>query len=644
MPVVPMAKVAVFGHLAVKEKVLKALQRLGAVELIAPAAEQPAAESSPLELELSELEFAIKLLDSVGGRKKSFIESFAPYKEPVAPQTLENAARETDWRGLVAQLKDYEARLANLQKLTATLRSDSELLSPWQALELPLDQLVCTTYCCFLTAVAKTRNLSRLQAKIAAAAPASLLQPVHTTKDRAYLLIVYPASSAAAFRQLLRPLALESVNLPATPRPPKAEIAELRRLLAEALEDQARITGKIRELLRHQTSLTYVYDHLFQLHLAELAARKLAQTEKTFLLTGWVARQTLPKLAAELDRLSPLTALQTTDPTPGEIVPTLIENPPLFYPFELITRIFGLPAQHEIDPTGPLSFFYLFFFAICLSDVGYGLLLALGAYYYLRTLTLSEGGKKLLLLLLWGGVLTIFVGIATGSYFSIDIKQLPPLLQRLQIIDPIKNPLNVLLMSLAIGVFQNLAGIAISFYWKVRNHEYLNAFCDDALWIFFLSVLVGYAAASALGAPVGGLFARLALVGALLLVVTQGRNEPNIIKKAISGLLSLYRTTSYLGDTLSYSRLLALMMTTSIIGMVVNIIAGLTRDSVPVVGYLLMVVILIGGHLFNLVVSVLGAFIHAARLQLVEFFGKFYLGGGREFKPFRQQTRYVIIK
>ncbi|MCI0480757.1 MAG: V-type ATP synthase subunit I, partial [Candidatus Dadabacteria bacterium] len=104
------------------------------------------------------------------------------------------------------------------------------------------------------------------------------------------------------------------------------------------------------------------------------------------------------------------------------------------------------------------------------------------------------------------------------------------------------------------------------------------------------------------------------------------------------------RTTAFLGDTLSYSRLLALMLTTSIIGMVVNIIAGLTMNSVPVLGYVIMAAVLVIGHLFNLVVSVLGAFVHSMRLQLVEFFGKFYEGTGKVFKPFRQETKYVLIK
>ncbi|MGB9612772.1 MAG: V-type ATPase 116kDa subunit family protein, partial [Candidatus Margulisiibacteriota bacterium] len=288
------------------------------------------------------------------------------------------------------------------------------------------------------------------------------------------------------------------------------------------------------------------------------------------------------------------------------------------------------------------------FFAMCLSDVGYGLILALVSFYLLGKLTLSEGGKKLLWLLFWGGIATVFVGILTGSYFGLDLNTLPPTfglaLKRLQIIDPIKNPLNVLILSLSLGVIQNLFGIALAMYWKIINKDYLSAFLDDGLWIFFLSSLVLLVVVLGLNSPLISIFSRAAIAAAILLVLTQGRHEQNIFKKLLTGILSLYRTTSYLGDTLSYSRLLALMMTTSIIGMVVNILAGLTKNSIPILGYVIMIAILIIGHTFNLVVSVLGAFIHAARLQLVEFFGKFYEGSGREFRPFQRETKYVKVE
>ena len=373
----------------------------------------------------------------------------------------------------------------------------------------------------------------------------------------------------------------------------------------------------------------------------------MSQTEHTFVLTGWLPKKQIRPLADKLQQSSQLLWLVEISPEAGEIPPTLLSNPAVFGPFEVITRIFGLPQQKEIDPTAPLSFFYLLFFAICLSDVGYGLLLAIISYFLLKKLTLSEGGKNIVQLLFWGGLAASLIGVATGSYFAIDLQLLPEPwrsgLKSLQLIDPIKSPLNVLLMSLALGVIQNLVGLSLAMYWKIRQREFVSAIIDDGLWLYFLTALVSYIIIPFVAPGYSELNKILVIIGAALLVLTQGRAEKGLIKKAIFGLLSLYRTTSYLGDTLSYSRLLALMMTTSIIGMVINIIAGLTSQSIPVVGYLIMIVILIIGHLFNLVVSVLGAFIHAARLQLVEFFGKFYVGGGREFKPFRPLTKYVII-
>jgi len=179
---------------------------------------------------------------------------------------------------------------------------------------------------------------------------------------------------------------------------------------------------------------------------------------------------------------------------------------------------------------------------------------------------------------------------------------------------------------------------------NMRNRRFVNAILDQGLWLYFLSSLVFLVVSKGLNLGVARVAIGMAIIGAIALVLTQGRGEKNPFKKIISGILSLYKTTGYLGDTLSYSRLLALGMTTSIIGMVINIIASIASKGIPVIGYILMFAILIFGHTFNLLVGILGAFIHSARLQLVEFFTKFYEGGGKEFKPYRYETKYITIK
>ncbi|MFH1387637.1 MAG: V-type ATP synthase subunit I [bacterium] len=644
MPVVSMKKVALFGHQKIQESLLSELQKQGLIELTKMDQLESAPQSEPeFELSLAELENAINLLEKICGKKKGFIESFAPYKEPLAESSLQRTAQEFDWQKIVAQLKELESRLANLKNLTHSLQAEMAALSPWQSINIILDPINCSEKICLTAGSCKLKDFEALKQGLEENFPAHKIETIETNNNQIYFLLFSPASISAKCLNFLSKTSFEKSLLPLANRTPAEELANLTRLLKENHDDQTKITKEIMAFYRYSPSLKLTYDYLSQQALKEKAKEKIALTSKTFLLAGWIAAEKVGHLKKRLGEVSPLLELREIEPSEGEVAPTIIKNVSVFYPFELVTRIFGLPSQNEIDPTGPLAFFYLLFFAMCLSDVGYGILLAIVSFYFLKKLTLTEGGTKLLLLLFWGGIATIFVGIMTGSYFSMDLNQLPPLLKKLQVIDPIKNPLNVLLFSIGLGVIQNITGVALAMYWKLKDRDYLAAFLDSGLWIYFLLSLVAYGATASLGSPLAVLFGRFAMVGAALLVLTQGRNEKGIFKKFIFGLLSLYRTTGYLGDTLSYSRLLALMMTTSIIGMVINIIASMTTG-IPIIGYFVMALVLVIGHIFNLVVSVLGAFIHSARLQLVEFFGKFFEGNGKEFKPFSYQTKYVIIK
>ena len=202
----------------------------------------------------------------------------------------------------------------------------------------------------------------------------------------------------------------------------------------------------------------------------------------------------------------------------------------------------------------------------------------------------------------------------------------------------------MLILSLALGVIQILFGIFLKMLEHLREKHYAEAILDEALWIFFLSSLVFLIISNSLSLQIASLASKLSIIGAVLLVFTQGRHKKNIIQKFSSGLLSLYKVSGYMGDTLSYSRLLALGMSTTIIGSVINILAGMLKGGIPILGVVLMIILLIFGHLFNLIIGTLGAFVHSTRLQMVEFFSKFYEGGGREFRPYRREAEYTILK
>jgi V/A-type H+-transporting ATPase subunit I len=258
------------------------------------------------------------------------------------------------------------------------------------------------------------------------------------------------------------------------------------------------------------------------------------------------------------------------------------------------------------------------------------------------------GLRNFFTLLGYCGISSFIVGVLTGTwaadlpkYFGDEGNLLQRAVNSLTVLDMLDKPLVALGLALGMGVLNQFWGIWMKMYGHLRRGDRWSAVCDGGFWFFLLPGLVLLLAwyfssdkpAWMLNAGTG-----LALVGAVGLVLTQGRNEETLVGRVVVGVVSLYGivgtygAVTFIGDTLSYSRLLALGLTTAIVGMAVNIIGGMV-GAVPVIGIILFVVVAAGGHVFNLLISGLGAFIHSARLIFVEFFGRFYDPGAERFAP-----------
>jgi V/A-type H+-transporting ATPase subunit I len=323
--------------------------------------------------------------------------------------------------------------------------------------------------------------------------------------------------------------------------------------------------------------------------------------------------------------------LDFEDPAEDDDIPVALSNPRLVQPFEIVTELYSLPDPREIDPNVYMAPFYFVFFGMMVSDAAYGLVLSLLSALALWKLKLAGMGKKLVELLFLCGISTFIWGIIFGSWFG-DLIKVKPLW-----LNPLDNPMAVLYLSFAMGLVQIYTGIVLSAYKNIRKGKVADALMDQGLWLVFLTGLIMLAFPGTVGVA-----KYVALVGAMGLVLTQGRTQRSIIKKFTSGLLSLYNVTSYLSDVLSYSRLLALGLATGVIATVINTMAKML--GVNIIGYIAMVIIMAGGHLFNIAVNALGAYVHSSRLQYIEFFGKFYEGGGRAFDPLRMKTEYLDIE
>ncbi|MEE8637457.1 MAG: V-type ATP synthase subunit I [Candidatus Margulisiibacteriota bacterium] len=654
MSIVEMQKIHIVSVREHKDQILKCLQKNEVLDIqsVSEAESLPisAEELSKYEYHLAEIKSAITFLESAGQIKRSFIETFIPPKEEISEEELVQTCREFKCPEIVKKCSELENRLANLKNLKIKLQTEHDKLLPWRKFEVPLNTLTCTVKTCVVLGSIKTKLFREFKNKIERATEAVEIKLVNKTKEGTYLAMVYLAAQAQFFADLLSKTDFNQITLPITENIPKQEITRIGVLLSEIEIETKEILAEARGLGRHLIRLKYMYDYTLENKAGLEIKQKLADTDYTFIIEGWIKKADFNKLKQQLSKVTNESEIFKIEAAPGEKPPIVLKNPAILSPFELITKIYGTPRSEEFDPSIPLSFFFALFFGICLGDFGYGLILAAVSIFFLKKYRLPEGGKKLFQLFLLGGGVSALVGILTGSYLGLSPEQIPAVLlplknflSSIQIVDPVKSPLTMLVLSLTLGVVQILFGIFIQMLQRIKNKQIVSAILDDGLWIFFLGSLVFLIVSNALSLQTVQIASRMSLAGTVALVLTQGRHKKNILQKFFSGLLSLYKVSGYMGDTLSYSRLLALGMSTTIIGSVINLLAGMVKG-VPVLGLLLMMALLIFGHLFNLLVGTLGAFVHSTRLQMVEFFSKFYEGGGREFRPYKREAEYTILR
>ena len=206
-----------------------------------------------------------------------------------------------------------------------------------------------------------------------------------------------------------------------------------------------------------------------------------------------------------------------------------------------------------------------------------------------------------------------------------------------KLIDPLNQPMTVLILSCVLGAAHLFTGMGIKAYIMIKRGDKRGALFDVGFWYILLAGLPLLLVPE----PWNTAGAVMAIAGALGLVLTQGRHRPKLAGKIISGVTSLYGITGYFSDVLSYSRILALGLATGVVASVVNIMGTMAGGGIA--GAMLFAAVFVFGHLLNLGINALGAYVHSARLQYVEFFGKYYEGGGRKFDPLKIETKYVRV-
>ena len=459
-------------------------------------------------------------------------------------------------------------------------------------------------------------------------------------KDEVYYLVIssIDESEKEKLAEVFRnsSFTVENLDIDAVPQDYKNE---LQKEISELKKEKRRLKAQIKTYSEDLTDLQAVYEYMQNKKLRIVESEKLVQTENTILIKGWIPTEKVSEFEKVIkDEAGDNYYLTFTDADRDDAtVPIKLKNGKVASTFENLTGMYAYPRYNEIDPTPLFTPFYILFFGMMGADVGYGLVLLLATMFVLKVVNLSSQMRKSIKFFFYLSFSVIFWGLLYGSYFGATI----PGMWRL--VDPASQYNDLLIGSIVFGVVHIFVGLAIKAYMLIRDGKSLEAVYDVLFWYMALigGMLFLIFKLMNLSAVVANVSMWVMIAGMAGIVLTGGREAKGVGAKLGGGLYSLYGISSYVGDFVSYSRLMALGLSGGFIASAINMIAGMIGGNW--FGMIFIPVILIAGHLFNMFLSFLGAYVHTSRLMYVEYFGKFYEGGGKPFKDFRTENKYINL-
>ncbi len=593
-------------------------------------------ELKPVEADTSEHERWLgrisRLLQNLPDpeEKRGLDKLLAP--RPKYSAALRKALLDFGYQKVVEDYERLEARRHELLQEIKQLEREEEFLRPLAALTVPLKELTGFRRCQVQVIQVQPQDLEQIREKFREI-PVQFFV-VAEEKSRVFILIINHETARDEVDSVFSELKTVYISLSPYLNRIKGQekLADVLSGLSREREQKIKLVEKIGNDMAgfavHRPALLAVHDVLLSEKEKLDGASRAGLTEKTGCLQGWIPAAEEENFRSRVTKYSEHIYLVTREARPEELeeAPVILENPEIIRPFEIITRLYGLPRPRTIDPTIFLAPFFFVFVGLCVSEAGYGLVVALLSLLYLKLARPGGETELFLRLLFYLGISNIILGTLVGGWFGFPIKSL-------LLIDPLKDPIPFMVLALVLGFIQVMLSTFLSLVREYRSGNRVGAIAVKGGWLLLLPSLVGYLV---LKKPVFGV---LALVGATGIVFFSSRSK-NPLARFFTGLYALYGISGYLADTLSYSRILALGLSTGVIAMVVNNLFQIAWK-IPYVGWLAAILVFVGGHLFNLGIGFLGAFVHSMRLQFVEFFTRFYQAGGKPFKPLKLESKYV---
>ena len=567
--------------------------------------------------------------------KKKMLESLKEAPLETSFVSLEQMGRARDEEAFLAAIQQQFQVLARAQEVKETTQSEVAELEKWASLDVTPVALKQFKHLRAFVGTIPTSGNNQFNIRLQDY-PNLEVQEVFTSSTEKGILVLCKAEVATETQAVLTELGFKLFEY-AFEELPKERLVALQAMIKE---QEALITSTKIQLASSNEELKQLkcqLDYVLNLTSRQESKEALASTQNLVALEGWIEQEQIEDLRMGLtQQFGGAVLLQIHEMTAADRqrVPTKLKNNVLVEPFELVTEMYSLPKYEDKDPTPVVSLFYFIFFGMMAADIGYGLLLFGGTSWALKALHIKPNLAKNLRFFRILGIGVALWGVIYGSFFGFKLP--------FAIVDTSTDVITILIMSVVIGFITVMTGLYLSGAKNIRMKDYAEAYNSGFAWML---ILVGLALLAA-----GRLFPSLAIAGLigqwLAIINAVGIVLVSIISaKSLKGLgpalFNLYNISSYVGDLVSFTRLMALGLAGASIGSAFNLIVSLFP---PFARFSIGIVLFIALHSINMFLSFLSGYVHGARLIFVEFFGKFYDGGGKAFKPLKPAGKYVRYK
>ncbi len=667
MAVVPMKRVTIAALRKDRKKIMEFLQRRGVIELQNNIPEDEVFRKYDMSAgrqtflrNRGRAEQALNVLNTHAPEEKGLLSGLEGRKTITLEEYEKGITERNATQELCSRILDLDKEYAEQSAKIPREELELTALEPWMSFDLPLSFSGTRTTSAFTGTLPGQQTQESIELQFAELEPdlKKDITILSSSPEQTCIFAVCEKEDSARMKDALRRMNFAAA--PLSSQVPAEEKKSLEKSIEEAKKRKEKLHEQICELAPRREKIEFLIDYLTMRADKYETIGTLSQSSRVFFVEGYVPARSCEQLEKDLVSRFDM-VFEAEDPAADEDVPVLMRNNGYSSPLEPVIESYSLPGKGEFDPSFLTSLFYYAMFGLMLSDAAYGILMAGAcAFVLIKFKNMEAGTRKSMKLFLYCGIATIISGFLFGSFFG-DAPHVigetflgkPDAGLKALWFEPINDPIRMLSFCFLVGLIHLFTGLGAKLYVYIKNGQILDGIYDVVFWFMLVGGAVFYLLSMEMitnmlrlnfimPAAVGKAAAVIAIIGAVGIVFTGGRESRNWGKRIAKGLYAVYGVTGYLSDLLSYSRLLALGLATSVISSLFNKMGSMFGGGF--FGAIMFVIVFLIGHALNIAINALGAYVHTNRLQYVEFFGKFYEGGGRKFRPYQATTKYFKFK